>query len=245
MKRVIVWLSAILLLPGILAAYRLDFSEDGATETGRGDGYVELRGKDGEIIRRYSDRSEARLLDGTQIIRYPDGRREIRAKDGVKISVGFDSSVRYEYPDGRVMDISMDGKTPYGLDVEQRNKTVRRNGASVAIMYSPMLSDDNPDKNMDAFLAELAEGVRLAVDSGSVAEGEYRLVVSNCRFCKTGYCRRKNRREIEVTAWRGEARSGGFVFSHEQIAQEEKRKETARGTIESLKGVWTAENRQN
>ena len=240
MGRIVRILCAVMFLPCMLVAYKMDFSEEGAVQTGKGEGYVELRGRNGETILRYADKSQARFRDGTAITRYMDGSRDIAAPDGTTIRVEYDSSVRYTYPNGKVVNISMDGKTPFGMDVEERRNVLRKGAISIEITYAAKQSDYSPDKYMENYFRELNDSIRVALDAGRIPEGEYHVVISNCRFCKTGYCRRKNKVEIEVSGWKKDGKTGDFSFSHEAILTAAGRKDIVNRTVDEMVKGWTA-----
>ena len=239
MRRIITIFFAIILLPCMLAAYRMDFSEDGAVEKRKGDGFVELQGKEGETLLRYSDKTQASFKDGTVITKFRDGSRDIKAPDGTVIRVEYDSSVKYTYRNGRIVEISMDGKTPYGMDVDERRNVLRKGKTTVEIIYSKMQSDDSPDKYLESYYREFNDTMLVALDGGRIPEGTYRVVISNCRFCKTGYCRRKNIVEIAVTGSMNDADSGKFSFQHDNILSENGRRDIVNRTVDEMVKGWS------
>lgn len=147
-----------------------------------------------------------------------------------------DGSVKYIAPDGTEKIVSMEGKTPYGMEIKEERKVMRRRDFVVELVYSAKLSDDNMDKYLTPFFKELEEQIVRWMHNHQVSRKTVRVVISNCKFCKTGYCKRKNKREIEITRFYGDRQEGGISFSHQEVIVSKKHPELAAKAVEALFG---------
>jgi hypothetical protein len=168
--------------------------------------YTEFVNQNGTIIKKYSDREEARFKDGTIIIRYPDNRRSISYPDGSKLYIDYDGSRRYLYKDGRERNVSLDGKTPYGEDIERIERKIERNGKVLYVEYSASLSDEQYDGSIKDFYNDLVTALERNGDQDKLQATDVRLVVSYCRYCQTGFCKRINRRGVSVSIYKNGAK---------------------------------------
>jgi len=210
-------LSLVLVLVSGAAAYELDFDYNGAVRTGIEGGRETWKKKDGTVIVKAPDREEAVLRDETRIVRFSNGNREVYAPDGVVIHIRFDGETRYRYPDGTQKVLCMDGLTPYGLSIKDHSKVIRRRGFTVEVVYSSRLSDNVLERGVKKFYDELVAQITRRVYAGRVPNMRMRVVISNCRFCKTGYCRRKNRKEVTVTSFLGDKKDRELSIRHDDI----------------------------
>lgn len=200
------------------------FDYDGAKLTLKAPDHEEYRKPDGTRILKYADREQAYLNDGTVIVKFGNGDRHISCPDGTQITIQFDGMRRYVYKDGRERLVSLDGKTPYGAEIPDVERVVGKGDTQLKIVYSGMLSDDILDGQAREFFNDLVSAAALKLEDVTPAKGEGgRVVVSLCRFCKTGYCRRKNMREIEIVVYRGGAERGRLSMAYSDLANKEKR----------------------
>jgi hypothetical protein len=200
------------------------FDYDGAKLTLKGPDHEEYRKPDGTRIMKYADREQAHLNDGTVIVKYGNGDHHISCPDGTQITIRFDGTRRYVYKDGRERLVSLDGKTPYGAEIPDVERTVGKGDAQLKIVYSGMLSDDILDGQARQFFNDLVSTAASKIEDVPPAVGEGgKVVVSLCRFCKTGYCRRKDRREIEIVVYRGGVERGRLSMVYSDLANKEKR----------------------
>lgn len=147
-----------------------------------------------------------------------------------------DGSVKYISPDGTEKVVSMDGKTPYGMNIKEERKVLRRRSFVVELVYSAQLSDDNMDKYLTPFFKELESQIVRWMYNHQVPKKTMRIAVSNCRFCKTGFCKRKNKREIAIIRFTGDKEEKMISFKHEDIIAKKKHPELVAKTIETLLG---------
>jgi hypothetical protein len=205
-----------------------NFDYFGAKLLEKGAGYEEYAKPDGTKIYKYPDREKAVLNDGTVIVRRPDGGREISVPDGRRLIIDFDGTRHYRKADGSERTISLDGKTPYGEDIAPAETTVATGGARITVVFDPMLSDDHLDSSAKKFFDELTASLRAAIASAKPKEGfEGRLVVSLCRFARTGYCRRRNAQELTVTIFRGGRERAVMTLPYPALLKDEERRDFA------------------
>lgn len=214
----------ILIVPVKAGAYSLDFNYLGARQVSKDKNKVTYTKPDGTVIYTFSDREEAVLSDKTRIIRYKDGSREIFTPDGIKINIQYDGTVVYTYPNGKTKKISMEGKTPYGLEIKGERRLVNRENITVDIVYSVNKSDDLMDKNIKRFFRELVSQVQKKVAGARDPEqrAHWKLEISNCHFCRTGYCRREGKPGVTIIFFRDFKEHKRMRFHRELIIDSKK-----------------------
>jgi hypothetical protein len=219
-KKYIIFL--LLFLSSFIFAYKVDFSYDNAKLISEDSIKKTYKKKDGTIILKYADRDEAVFKDKTKIIKYKNGNKIIHTPRGVIIHHNYDSSRKYIYPNGKVKEISMDGKTPYGTPVKEFKRMVYRTGIRVDIIYSKKHSDDNMSPLFKQFYRKLENKIqgdiyKLKLEKNKKRSIKFKLFISNCRFAKTGYCRRKNKKEIELILYKNDKVITCFAFQDEEL----------------------------
>jgi hypothetical protein len=220
--------------PKILYGYELDFTYIGAELVKKEAGREIYRTKSGSMIYKYKEREEAHLSNGTKIIRFSNGKREVYPPDGVKIYINYDGSIKYLYPDGKEKFISMDGVTPFGVKILTENKTIRRNNIQVAIIYSSKMSDDIMNKYVKNFYDELANHAHLVVYKKKIKGKVIKIVLSNCRFGRTGYCRRNNRKGLNIIGYRDGKKEKVIPVKESDIYDKKKYQKRARSIVEKI-----------
>jgi hypothetical protein len=222
--------------PQTLFGYELDFTYTGAELVKKEADREVYRKKSGSMIYRYKEREEAHLSDGTKIIRFSNGKREVYPPDGVKITINYDGSIKYTYPDGKEKFISMDGFTPFGVKIISENRTIRRNKIRVNIIYSAEMSDDIMSKYVKKFYDELANHAQLIVYKKKIKGREIKIVLSNCRFGRTGYCRRNNRKGLDVIGYRDGKKEKVISVKESDIYDKKEYQKRARSIVEKILG---------
>lgn len=201
-----------------------NFDYFGAELKKRDAGVEEYSKPDGTVIYKYPDREKARLKDGTVIERYPDGRREIKAPDGRSLVIDFDGTRHYRSADGKERTISMDAKTPWGDPISPVETVVSQGGARIVLVFDPSLSDDHLEGAAKKFFDELAAALKAKMASVKPASGfEGRIVISQCRFARTGHCRRKNAQELVARISLQGRERASFCLSYESMLRDEER----------------------
>lgn len=200
-------------------------------------GYEEYAKPDGTIIYKYPGREKAVLKDGTVIERYPDGKREIKVPDGRSLVIEFDGTRHYRSPGGAERTISLDGKTPWGDPISPSETVISLGGARVVLVFDPMVSDDHLDGAAKKFFDELAAVLRAKMTSLKPVEGfEGRIVVSQCRFARTGHCRRKNAQELEARIIAGGRERASMSLPYPSMLKDDERSAFAGRVAKGLFG---------
>ena len=217
-------------------SYEMNFDYKGAEMVSSVAGKEEYRKPDGTVIIKSQDREEAVFKDKTRVVRLKNGNREIFFPDGSEIHMQDDGSVRYVNPDRSERIISMDGKTPYGMDVQEERRVLQRKYFVVELIYSAALSDDSMDDYFKAFFKELEAQIDRWMFNHNLTREKVRIVVSNCRFCKTGFCRRKNIKEVSVILFRDDTEDKKVSFRLDEIIDTKNHTALALGAVEALLG---------
>jgi hypothetical protein len=180
------------------AVQETDFSMNGAVLKEKLNGSEVWNKPDGTVITVFTDRSEAVLPDKTKIVKYSGGRRDVTTPDGRTVRIDDSKGIR-EYSTGKK--ISLQGSTPFG-DTIPRIEKVQSKDPLVRMIYLPGKSDEQlyiesgSEKciwEIKDFFDELYSRVRQkfinAAGAGNPYSGKaFDIVVSYCRYCKTGYC---------------------------------------------------------
>lgn len=219
---------------GILYGYELDFTYTGAELVRNEAGCEVYRKKSGSMIYKYKEREEARLSDGTKIIRFSNGKREVYPPDGVKIYINYDGSIKYEYPDGKNKYISMDGVTPFGVKIISEKRTINRKKIKVNVIYSAKMSDDIMSKYIKIFYEELVKHAHLIINKNKIKGKDIRIVLSNCRFGITGYCRRNNRKGLDIIGYKDGKKEKVISVKDSDIYNKKEYKKRARSIVEKI-----------
>ncbi len=228
---------SLLIIACPLFAYVLNFNYYGAKLVKRNNDREIYKKSDGTTIFKFKHKETAILRDKTKIVRYNDGRREIFAPDGVIIFFDYDGTVEYRYPDGTIKKISMDGRTPYGLEIKELKKTVRRGSFYAEIIYSPQYSDDNINRYIKKFFDEIERQIHIRVYRNRIENKKMKLVFSNCRFCKTGYCRRKNVKGLEIIVFVNNRKREEIKINYSDLLKKSDYIKIAAKTVENILAI--------
>ncbi|MBN2157937.1 MAG: hypothetical protein JW807_00985 [Spirochaetes bacterium] len=112
---------------------------------------------------------------------------------------------------------TLDGVTHYGMPIDEITKIYRKDDRSLQIVYSKTLSDDNMDDYVKRFYDELLRRIELWLYSNRLPDKNMKIVISNCKFCKIGYCKRKNIKEVSMTSYTGDKQFKQVSFPHIDI----------------------------
>lgn len=150
----------------------------------------------------------------------------------VKIVYENDGSIKYIHPDGTEKKISMDGKTPYGMEIEEEKKSIRRKNFTVEIIYSKMLSDDSMDRYVKRFFNEFEVQAHKKIFSIKVPTGKMKLIISYCKYCKTGHCKRVNKKGLKIIAYLNEKKIKELSFPLDDIISKNNFQLSARKAVD-------------
>lgn len=107
--------------------------------------------------------------------------------------------------------------THYGMPIEEKVTTYRKDDATLKIVYVKDLSDDNMDIYVQRFYDEMLRLVEIRLYAHPLPAHEVTIIISNCKFCKVGYCKTMNKKEITLTSFRNSVYYKKLSFPHQSI----------------------------
>jgi hypothetical protein len=125
----------------------------------------------------------------------------------------------------------LEGITHYGMPIEEIKKTYKKDNAVLEIVYSKMLSDDNMDDYVKRFYDELLTQVEKWLYEKKLPAPNIKIVISNCKFCKVGYCKKKNLKEIKLVSYINEKMKAQIALNYSDIMDKNKYIGIARSII--------------
>ncbi len=152
------------------------------------------------------------------------------------IQYNSDGTVSLEKRNGNDKKFAMDGKTVYGEPIRERRTMLRHRKFYVEVIYSRMFSDmrlsgDGKTNYMERFYKELARQVDHWLQESNLSTGSMKIVVSNCRFSKTGFCGRKNRNEVRIYTYKDGKKGPEISIDHKDLYSKEKTVDVAKKTV--------------
>ncbi|HNW27590.1 MAG TPA: hypothetical protein PKN50_03855 [Spirochaetota bacterium] len=126
---------------------------------------------------------------------------------------------------------SLEGITHYGMPIEEISKLYRKDASVLTIVYSKTLSDDNMDNYVKRFYDELLRQVEKWLYENKLPSKDLRLVISNCKFCKIGYCKKKNIKEIDLVLYSNGKNIKHLALKHEDLIDKNKYVDIARSAV--------------
>ncbi len=134
---------------------------------------------------------------------------------------------------GIVMD-QLEGITHYGMPIEEIRKKYHKDDAALEIVYSKTLSDDNMDDYVQRFYDELLQEIQNWLYTNRLPARDVRIVISNCKFCKVGYCKSKGTREVTLTSYMNSKKKKQVSFSHDKLIEKKPHEALARSAVQVL-----------
>jgi hypothetical protein len=125
----------------------------------------------------------------------------------------------------------LEGITHYGMPIGEVKKTYKKDNAVLQIVYSKMLSDDNMDDYVKRFYDELLSQVEKWLYEKKLPSPNMKIVISNCKFCKVGYCKKKNLKEISLVSYSNEIKKKRIALKHIDIMDKNKYVDIARSVV--------------
>jgi hypothetical protein len=155
------------------------------------------------------------------------------------VQYNSDGTVSLENRNGKEKKFAMDGKTVYGEPIRERRTMLRHRKFYVEVIYSPMFSDmrltgDGKTNYMERFYKELARQVDLWLQKSNWSKGSMKIVVSNCRFSKTGFCGRKNKNEVRIYTYKDGEKGPEVSIDHKDLYSEENTVEVTKETVRKV-----------
>jgi hypothetical protein len=126
---------------------------------------------------------------------------------------------------------SLEGITHYGMPIQEISKSYKKDESVLNIVYSKMLSDDNMDDYVKRFYDEMLHQIEIWLYENKLPAKDMRIVISNCKFCKIGYCKRKNVKELDLVLYSNEKKIKHIAFKHIDIIDKEKYADMARSAV--------------
>ena len=126
---------------------------------------------------------------------------------------------------------ALEGITHYGMPIEEITKKYGKDGSLLTIVYSKTLSDDNMDDYVKRFYEEILHQIEKWLYENKLPAKDMRIVISNCKFCKIGYCKRKNIKEFEMVLYSNEKKIKSLSFKYAEIFDKEKYIDMARSAV--------------
>jgi hypothetical protein len=143
----------------------------------------------------------------------------------ILISAGKNSTVPEKRPASTI------GITHYGMPIEEIKKTYRKDDSVLEIIYSKTLSDDNMDDYIKRYYDELLNMIQNFLYANKFPHQNMKIIISNCKFCKIGYCKDKNIKEVNLTFYVDDKKVKSLSFKHIDIIDKKKYQEIARSTV--------------
>lgn len=132
---------------------------------------------------------------------------------------------------------SLDGITHYGMAIEEVTRKLEKKGSVLEVVYSKNLSDDNMDDFVKLLFDEMLRLIEAWFYEQKNPENGIRIVVSNCKFCKIGYCKRKGIREIRIVSYKNGNEFRHATVTHRKLLEKEKTPAIARGLVSAVLGL--------
>jgi hypothetical protein len=126
---------------------------------------------------------------------------------------------------------ALEGITHYGMPIQEILKSYRKDESVLNVVYSKTLSDDNMDDYVKRFYDEILHQMEIWLYTHKLPAKDMRIVISNCKFCKIGYCKRKNIKELDLALYSNEKKIKHIAFKHIDIIDKEKYVDMARSAV--------------
>jgi hypothetical protein len=126
---------------------------------------------------------------------------------------------------------SLEGITHYGMPIQETTKTYHQKESVLKVVYSKMLSDDNMDDYVKRLYDELLRQIEKWLYANELPSKDMRIVISNCKFCKIGYCKRKNVKEVSLVLYINDTSSKHIAFKHNDIIDKNTYIDMARSAV--------------
>ncbi len=129
---------------------------------------------------------------------------------------------------------SLEGITHYGMAIDEVSKKFVKDDAILEIVYSKNLSDDNMDDYVKQLYEELIRRIEFWISSRKELNKHIKIVISNCKFCKIGYCKKKGLKEIRIISYRNNKEFMRTSVIHRELLEKEKIPKIAERIVSKL-----------
>lgn len=234
MKKVVLLITMVVFGGAGIFSFPYNFDYKGAKLVKKEGNKEVYKKPNGLVIEKYSDKEVAEMDGKYVIVRYPSGKRVIHIMGGTKITVKVDGSMICKYPNGKTKTVSMDGKTPYGIKIKKKLRGLKIKDLVVVVYYSPKLSDNNMTKYSQKLYDAVIAASYNWMKQNKKLERRVDIKISNCRFARTGYCKRKGKKEIEVISYIHGKKHKSYALSHEIIFKNKNIHVVAKKIVDSI-----------
>ncbi len=129
---------------------------------------------------------------------------------------------------------SLEGITHYGMPITEVTKKYANDDSVLEIVYSKNLSDDNMDDYIKKFYNELLRQTEKWLIENKLPYKKMRIVISNCKFCKIGYCKKKNIKELSLVSYNNGKRIKQLAFKYTDTLNITKHTDMAQSAVITL-----------
>jgi hypothetical protein len=126
---------------------------------------------------------------------------------------------------------SQQGITHYGMPIEEIKKSYKQRDATLEVLYSKMLSDDSMDKYVKRFYDEFLRQIETWLYANTLPVQNMKIVISNCKFCYIGYCKKKKIKEVSMVSYKDDKRDKEIAFKHADIIDKSTYENSARSAL--------------
>ena len=153
-------------------------------------------------------------------------------------TVHADGSLTIKDADGKTTTIQMDAKTPYGEPIAGDTTVLRRDPFEIRLVYAEKRSDDILEGTIKDFYMQLGDVLRAKVTQKSFRyTASLSVDIEYCRFAETGYCKRKNEKQLTVRILANGAEVKVLGFNPVQIVNEKERKKCVEKVLQEFIAV--------
>ena len=112
---------------------------------------------------------------------------------------------------------SLEGVNHYGLPIEEVTRKIIKDNLTLEIVYSKKLSDDSMDKFVKRFFDELIARISRWLKNNESPRENLKIIISNCKYCIVGYCKKKNIKEINLELYCNDTKYRELSITHREI----------------------------
>jgi len=118
----------------------------------------------------------------------------VYAKD---IEYNRDGSITVNSKDGKTV-VNMDGKTILGIPIRSVTMSVKEEKPVITFVYAAEYSDEDLPEKIRNIMNATSKLMLREIGKSNSKLTDLKLVFSLCRYCKTGYCKRKGKKEFTI-----------------------------------------------
>jgi len=150
------------------------------------------------------------------------------------LSLSLYSTAQPQPVKGRERLEKLEGITHYGMRIDEIVKRYSKDTAVLTIVYSASLSDDNMDNYVKRFYDEFLKQVEAWLYRHNLPAAQVSIVISNCKFCKIGFCLKQGVKQIRIESRFNGSRHREVTLTHAEILDDAKFADIARSAVITL-----------